>query len=133
MAFHGGHGAIAVLAHTWDGLRWQDLVEFIKESFVHYLLMYDLAPDYLARRGEFRNEHLKLAWEAEQRGELVIAGALAEPADTAVLLFTGDSPDAAERFARTDPYVTQGLVKSWRVRPWTTVVGKDASTPVRPE
>lgn len=95
--------------------------------------MYELAPDYLARRGEFRNEHLKLAWEAEQRGELVIAGALADPADTAVLLFSGDSPEVAERFAKTDPYVVQGLVTSWRVRPWTTVVGKDASNPVRPE
>lgn len=95
--------------------------------------MYELAPDYLARRGEFRNEHLKLAWEAEKRGELVIAGALADPADTAVLLFSGDSPEVAERFAKTDPYVVQGLVTSWRVRPWTTVVGKDASNPVRPE
>ena len=100
---------------------------------MHYLLMYELAPDYLARRGEFRNEHLRLAWEAEQRGEIVIAGALADPADTAVLLFTGDSPDAAERFARADPYVTQGLVKNWGVRQWTTVVGKDASTPVKPD
>jgi uncharacterized protein YciI len=100
---------------------------------VHYLLMYELAPDYLARRGEFRNEHLKMAWEAEQRGELVLAGALGDPTDTAVLLFAGDSPDAAERFAEADPYVTRGLVKSWRVRPWTTVVGKDAGTPVRPE
>jgi uncharacterized protein YciI len=100
---------------------------------VHYLLMYELASDYLARRGEFRNKHLQLAWEAEQRGEIVIAGALADPADTAILLFTGDSPEAAERFARADPYVTQGLVKSWRVRPWTTVVGKNASTPVKPE
>jgi uncharacterized protein YciI len=95
--------------------------------------MYELAPDYLARRGEFRNQHLQLAWEAEKRGEIVIAGALADPADTAVLLFTGDSPEAAERFARADPYVTQGLVQQWRVRPWTTVVGKDASTPVRPD
>ncbi|MGJ7915849.1 YciI-like protein [Massilia sp. LXY-6] len=100
---------------------------------MHYLLMYELAPDYLARRGEFRNPHLKLAWEAEQRGELVMAGALADPADTAALLFTGDSPEAAERFARADPYVTEGLVKSWRVRPWNTVVGKDAVTPVRPD
>lgn len=99
---------------------------------MHYLLMYELAPDYLARRAEFRNDHLRLAWEAEQRGEILIAGALADPADTAVLLFTGDSPEAAERFAKTDPYVTQGLVKSWRVRPWTTVVGKDACTPVKP-
>ena len=100
---------------------------------MHYLLMYELAPDYLARRGEFRNEHLKLAWEAEQRGEIVIAGALADPADYAVLLFQGDSPEVAERFAKADPYVTEGLVQSWIVRPWTTVVGKDASTPVKPD
>ena len=100
---------------------------------MHYLLTYELAADYLERRGEFRNEHLKLAWDAQERGEILIAGALAEPADTALLLFTGDTPEAAERFANADPYVTNGLVKSWRVRPWNTVVGKDAATPVRPE
>lgn len=99
---------------------------------MHFLLMYDLAPDYLERRGEFRDEHLQLAWDAQERGEIVIAGALADPADTAVLLFTGDSPEAAERFAKSDPYVINGLVTSWRVRPWTTVVGKDAWKPVRP-
>jgi len=100
---------------------------------LHYLLIYELAPDYLERRGAFRTEHLQLAWDAQQRGEIVIAGALADPADTAVLLFTGDSPDAAERFAQADPYVTNGLVKSWRVRQWTTVVGADASNPVHPD
>jgi uncharacterized protein YciI len=100
---------------------------------VHYLLTYDLAPDYLERRAEFRNEHLKLAWDAQQRGEIVLAGALADPADTAVLLFTGESPEAAERFATADPYVIHGLVKRWRVRAWTTVVGTDASQAVRPD
>jgi len=99
---------------------------------VHYLLTYDLAPDYLARRGEFRDEHLKLAWDAQASGELLIAGALSDPADTALLVFAGDTPEAAERFASADPYVTHGLVKSWRVRPWNTVVGKDASNPVHP-
>jgi uncharacterized protein YciI len=99
---------------------------------MHYLLIYDLAPDYLTKRPQFRGAHLRLAWEANARGELVLAGALADPADNAVLLFQGDSPAVAERFAAADPYVTNGLVKSWRVRPWTTVVGKDASTPVRP-
>ena len=99
---------------------------------MHYLLIYDLAPDYLAKRPEFRGAHLKLAWEASERGELVLGGALADPADNAVLLFKADSPAVAERFAAADPYVKNGLVKSWRVRPWTTVVGADASTPVRP-
>lgn len=99
---------------------------------MHYLLMYDLSPDYLERRGEFRNEHLKLAWDAQERGELVLAGALADPADGAVLLFSADSPEPAERFATADPYVKHGLVVRYRVRPWTTVIGDAASTPVRP-
>jgi uncharacterized protein YciI len=99
---------------------------------VHYLLIYELAPDYLARRGEFRDQHLQLAWDAQQRGEIVIAGALADPSDQAILLFSSDSPAAAERFAKADPYVAQGLVTSWRVRQWNTVVGSDAANPVRP-
>jgi uncharacterized protein len=100
---------------------------------MHYLLIYDLAPDYLERRGQFRTEHLKLAWEFQEKGDLVMGGALADPADSAVLLFKSDSPASAERFAASDPYVKNGLVKSWRIRPWTTVVGKDATTPVRPD
>lgn len=100
---------------------------------MHYLLIYDLSPDYLARRPEFRAEHLKLAWDASERGELVLGGALADPVDTAVLLFKGDSPAAAERFVAADPYVKNGLIAKWRVRPWTTVIGEEAATPVRPE
>ena len=98
---------------------------------MHYLLMYDLAPDYLERRGQFRAIHLAVAWQASERGDLVLGGALADPADMAVLLFKGDSPAVAERFAAEDPYVKSGLVKNWRVRPWTTVVGDTASTQVR--
>jgi uncharacterized protein YciI len=98
---------------------------------MHYLLMYDLAPDYLQRRGDFRAEHLGLAWKAVDRGDLVLGGALDAPVDTALLLFQGDSPAAAEAFARADPYVVNGLVRRWQVRPWTTVVGPLAATPVR--
>lgn len=99
---------------------------------MHYLLFYDVSDDYLTRRAEFRGEHLKLAWDAHERGELVLGGALADPVDGAVLLFKGDSAEVAEKFVALDPYVKNGLVKSWRVRPWTTVVGVDASVPVRP-
>jgi uncharacterized protein YciI len=98
---------------------------------MHYLLMYDLVPDYLERRGEYRDEHLGLAWAAAQRGELVLAGALANPTDGAVLLFNSDSPAVAEAFARADPYVRAGLVEQWRVREWVTVVGESATKPVR--
>ncbi|HYS67763.1 MAG TPA: YciI-like protein [Paraburkholderia sp.] len=98
---------------------------------MHYLLMYDLVPDYLEQRGTYRDDHLKLAWAAAERGELLLGGALTEPADTALLLFQGDSPSAAEAFAKADPYVRGGLVARWRVREWTTVVGEGAAKPVR--
>ena len=98
----------------------------------HYLLFYDAAGDYLEKRAAFRSLHLEKAWQAQARGELVLAGALADPVDGAVLLFKGDSPAVAESFARTDPYVVNGLVARWRVREWTTVVGDGAATPVRP-
>ena len=99
---------------------------------MHYLLLYDLDAQYLERRGAYRAEHLKLAWDAVDRGDLVLGGALTDPVDTAVLVFSGESPAAAEAFAAADPYVREGLVTRWRVRPWTTVIGHDAATPVRP-
>lgn len=98
---------------------------------MHYLLIYELASDYLERRAQFRDEHLKLAWNAVERGDIVLAGALDSPADRAMLLFEGDSPAAAEAFAKADPYVTNQLVERWEVRKWNTVVGEDAATPVR--
>jgi uncharacterized protein len=98
----------------------------------HFLLFYDIAPDYAARRTAFRDAHLEQAWAASDAGELLLGGALANPLDGAVLLFAGDSADVAERFARTDPYVVNGLVTTWRVREWTTVAGETAATPVRP-
>jgi len=99
---------------------------------MHYLLMYEVGPEYLERRAAFREEHLRLAWQAHARGELVLGGALADPVDGAVLLFQGESPESAERFAAADPYVRHGLVSHWRVRPWITVAGTEAATPIRP-
>jgi len=92
---------------------------------VHYLLMYDVVEDYVTRRAPLRAAHIGLAREAAARGELVLGGAL-NPPEGVVLLFRGESPAAAEAFAAADPYVQNGLVKSWKVREWTTVVGPDA-------
>jgi hypothetical protein len=99
---------------------------------MHYLLIYELSPDYLARRGEFRAAHLTLAWQAADRGELALAGAVGEPVEGAILLFSADSEAVPMAFARTDPYVRNGLVKSWRVAAWHTVAGPQASNPIYP-
>ena len=99
---------------------------------MHYLLIYDVIENYVTARAPFRKSHFQLATAAHQRGEIVLAGALANPADGAVFVFQGNSPAAAEAFAKADPYVLNGLVKSWRVREWTTVVGDDAAVKVDP-
>lgn len=99
---------------------------------MHYLLFYDYVPDYLQRREQFRAEHLKLAWQSEARGEMILAGVLDGPTNRAVLLFNADSPQVVEAFVAADPYVKNGLVTRWEVRKWNTVVGTDAANPVRP-
>jgi uncharacterized protein YciI len=94
---------------------------------MHYLLFYEVVPDYAARREPLRTAHLAHARAAVDRGELRLGGALADPTDGAVLLFQGDSPEAAGRFAESDPYVRNGLVTRWYVRRWATVVGPEAA------
>jgi len=95
---------------------------------MYWLLLYDVVDDFVERRGEFRAEHLELARASAERGELLFGGALADPADGAVLLFRGDTAAGAETFARADPYVVSGLVTDWRVRGWSVVAGALHST-----
>jgi hypothetical protein len=88
----------------------------------YFAMIYDLVDDYMARRGAFRDEHLKLAADAHTRGELMLGGAFADPPDKALMIFRADDSKVAESFARKDPYVLNGLVKRWEVRPWTVVI-----------
>jgi hypothetical protein len=90
----------------------------------YYALFYrEVVPDFITRRGAYREEHLGLAREAHARGELLLAGALAEPPDGALLVFRAADAALVEEFVRKDPYVNNGLVKRWEIRPWTVVVG----------
>jgi uncharacterized protein len=90
---------------------------------MHYILFYNFVPDYPTKRTPFREEHLKLLQDAYKRQELVLAGAFAEPADGAVLVFR--SQEAAENIVKIDPYVKNGLVTKSFIRKWTTVIGDD--------
>lgn len=90
---------------------------------MYYLLFYTTVDNYVEKRAPYREEHLNYANTAYERGDLVMAGALDEPADGAVLVFKGEGPFVAEEFAKNDPYVRNGLITGWRVRPWTVVIG----------
>lgn len=96
---------------------------------MHTILYYELAENYLEKRGEYRKEHIDLVNESYARGELQLAGALSDPVDQAVLVFKGDIPDKVTHFAKNDPYVKHGLIKSWHIRKWTTVIGEGSIAP----
>jgi hypothetical protein len=85
-------------------------------------LIYTLTEDYLDRRPEFREAHLGLARAAHERGELALAGALADPFDRALLAWSTDDRAIVEAFVNADPYVTNGLVTAWEIRTWNVVV-----------
>jgi uncharacterized protein YciI len=90
----------------------------------YYALFYsELVDDFVNLRTPFRDEHLRLARESFARGEIQLAGALADPADGALLIFRAQDAAVAEAFAKNDPYVKNGLVKKWHVRKWTVVIG----------
>jgi uncharacterized protein YciI len=93
----------------------------------YFVLTYDVVDDFAARRAEFRQEHLRLVRDAHDRGDLPLAGALGDPPDAALLVFHAPSISVAEDFARNDPYVVNGLVTHWRVRPWNVVTIHDGA------
>jgi uncharacterized protein len=93
----------------------------------YFTLFYEVVDDFVSRRAAYRDEHLRLAREAHRRGELLLAGAFTEPADRALLVFRAAERSAVEAFARSDPYVTSGLVTRWEVRTWAVVIGGDTS------
>jgi uncharacterized protein YciI len=94
----------------------------VQPASQYSVLEYTLADDYLERRAALRAEHLELLRAAHERGELLMAGALPDPYDRALLVWTAPR-EVVERFVESDPYVVQGLVTGWTIRPWAVVVG----------
>ena len=89
----------------------------------YFALLYEVVENYAERRIPYREQHLKMVRGACERGHIVLAGALGDPPDGALLIFFAEDAAIAQDFARADPYVTQGLVTRWKVKPWNVVVG----------
>jgi uncharacterized protein YciI len=88
----------------------------------YYILVYKTVENYIDKRAPFRQEHLGLAEHYSKRYGLVMAGALDDPADEALLVFKGETDEAARRFVQNDPYVKNGLIQAWYIRKWKVVV-----------
>ena len=89
----------------------------------YYILDYITSGNYLEERIKYRKEHLNHATEYFNEGYLILGGAI-DAANEAVLVFKADSDKIVEAFAQNDPYVKNGLIKSWSVKKWNVVIGE---------
>lgn len=83
------------------------------------ILSYSYVADVLERREPHREAHLALIARMETEGRLLLAGAIGDPPEGALIVF--DSAAAAEEFAASDPYREAGLVTEHSIRPWNLV------------
>ena len=90
---------------------------------MYYLLHYDYVANIVERREPFRPGHLGLAKAFEEQGKIILAGATGNPVTGATFAFQVDSIDEIQDFIDRDPYVANNLVTSWRIEPWTVVIG----------
>lgn len=75
------------------------------------------APDLLAA-------HLARSKELHAQGSLLMAGAfLDQPGEPIATMAVLTSKEAAEAYAKGDPFVVNGMVSEWSIRPWANLLG----------
>ena len=87
----------------------------------YHVLQYKYVPDILEKRDPYRAEHLQGAKDMAAASKIVMAGALTDPVDGAIFVFKNVTKDEIEAFVRKDPYVTNGLVPEYQIRPYMVV------------
>lgn len=81
-----------------------------------YVLLYESAED-VAEKAPLHAEAHRAHWPPfQERGELLMIGPFSNPELGAMSIFR--TREAAEEFARNDPFVLNGVVRSWEVRAW---------------
>jgi uncharacterized protein YciI len=92
---------------------------------VKYLMSYRAVDDFLPLAQANVAGHRARLQEFHERGVLLLAGPLGEPGNgDAIGVFT--TREAAEEFVSGDPFVVNGVVAEWSVRPWNEVLQPDA-------
>jgi uncharacterized protein YciI len=89
-------------------------------GIVKYVLNYETADGALPLARTLFPAHRTRADGFKASGVLLMIGTWADPSEGAMAVFT--TREAAEEFAREDPFVLQGVVKSWAIREWNEVM-----------
>lgn len=87
-----------------------------------YILRYEYTSDILEKRDPFRPQHLQNAMKKKKEGSLIMGGALLDPVDSAIFVFSTSNKQEIEAFVANDPYVQNHLVTSHSIREWMVVV-----------
>ena len=89
-----------------------------------YVLFYESADDVASKVPQHFPAHRERFEEFRARGSLLMIGAFGDPQDEgSMAIFT--TREAAEEFARGDPFVLNGVVRNWRVLEWNEVLSED--------
>jgi uncharacterized protein len=88
---------------------------------VKYVVFYESADDVLETAPLHFAAHSARLDDFHARGELLMVGTFADPqADGSMSIFRTRA--AAEEFVRDDPFVRNGVVRSWRILEWNEVL-----------
>jgi uncharacterized protein YciI len=97
-----------------------------QDGGVKYVLSYRAVPDFLPLARENGQAHRAHYRPFVERGDLLMIGPMAEPADgDAMAVFT--TRQAAEEFVAGDPFVVNNVVAEWSIRAWAEAVVPDPS------
>ena len=82
-----------------------------------YVLFYESADDVASNAPAHFPAHKARLDEFHARGDLLLVGTFADPQkDGSMSVFR--TREAAEEFAREDPFVLNGVVRRWELREW---------------
>jgi uncharacterized protein len=88
---------------------------------VKYVLLYESAPNVAENAPPHFPAHKERLDEFHERGDLLMVGTFGDPqSQGSMSVFR--SREAAEEFAAADPFVINGVVRSWEVRDWNEVL-----------
>ena len=88
-----------------------------------FILTYSSVAEAMAKEPATIAAHLARSKEFHQRGELLMAGAfLDRPEEPLSTMAVFTSREAAEEFAKGDPFLLKGEVKNWYIREWANML-----------
>jgi uncharacterized protein YciI len=88
-----------------------------------YAVLYETAEDGLAKAPANIAGHSACLAEFRGRGTLLMGGVFADPREGALIIFT--TREAAEEFVQRDPFISNGVVRTWRIHAWNETQFRD--------